>query len=117
MNPMGPNASQYFCDIEHRPAKTVAEGVKIRTFWGDHMLISIVELEANAVVPMHTHSEEQIGTVLSGEMVMIIGDEEKALQAGDTYIIPGDVPHKAVVGGGPARAIDVFNPVRKDYMY
>ena len=117
MNPAGKNQSQYFCDIENRSLKTCAEGVDIKTFWGDKMLVSIVSLDANAIVPMHSHPQEQIGTVLFGVMEMNIGDEKRRLNPGDTYIIPGGVEHNAVVGNEPAKSIDVFSPVREDYQY
>jgi hypothetical protein len=31
------------------------------------------------------------------------------------FIIPPDVPHRAVAVGGPAVVLDVFSPVREDY--
>jgi hypothetical protein len=31
------------------------------------------------------------------------------------FLIPPDVPHRAVAVNGPARVLDVFSPVREDY--
>jgi quercetin dioxygenase-like cupin family protein len=48
-------------------------------------------------------------------MELTIQDEARTCEAGDSYYIPGDVPHKAAVAEG-AVVIDVFNPPREDYL-
>ena len=108
---------QYFCDLENREAKETVPGVHIRTFWGNKMLLSIVNLAANVVVPAHSHPHEQAGTVISGEFEMTINGETRWLKPGDTYIIPGGVEHGARTGDTSARALDMFSPVRADYQY
>lgn len=108
---------QYFCDLENREAKEVLSGMNIRTFWGNEMLISIVDIEPHAVVPNHSHPHEQTGTIMSGELEMTIGGETRLLKSGDTYIIPGDVEHSAQASDAPARVLDVFSPVREEYQY
>ncbi len=108
---------QYFCDLENREAKEIVPGVQIRTFWGNKMLLSIVDLAANVVVPAHSHPHEQAGTVISGEFEMTINGETRRLKPGDTYIIPGGVEHGARTDDTPARALDAFSPVRADYQY
>ncbi len=108
---------QYFCDAENRESKEVAPGIHIRTFWSSEMLISIVDLAANAVVPAHSHPHEQLGTVISGEFELSIGGETRWLKPGDTYIIPGDVEHAARTGDTPAQTFEVFSPVREAYQY
>jgi quercetin dioxygenase-like cupin family protein len=107
----------YFCDLENREAKETVPGVLIRTFWGNEMLLSIVDLAANAVVPAHSHPHEQAGAVISGEFEMTIRGQTRRLKPGDTYIIPGGVEHGARTGDTPARALDMFSPVREDYQY
>ena len=108
---------QYFCDLENREAKETAPGVHIRTFWGNKMLLSIVDLAANAVVPAHSHPHEQAGTVISGEFEMTISGETRWLKPGDTYIVPGGLEHGGRTGEDPARVMDMFSPVREDYQY
>ena len=108
---------QYFCDLENREAKEVLPGMNIRTFWGNEMLLSIVDIEPHAVVPTHSHPHEQTGTIMSGELEMTIGGETHLLKPGDTYIIPGHVEHSARAGDAPARVLDVFSPVREEYQY
>lgn len=107
----------YFCDLENRPTKEVAPGVTIRTYWQAEMLLSVVDLAPKAVVPLHSHLHEQAGTVIWGEMELTIAGETRRLKAGDCYLIPGEVEHKAVAGPQAVRVIDVFAPVRKEYKY
>jgi len=108
---------QYFCDLENREAKETAPGAHIRTFWGKEMLLSIVDLAADSVVPAHNHPHEQAGTVISGKLELTIGGEKRWIKPGDTYIIPGGVEHGGRTGDTPAKILDVFSPVRKEYQY
>jgi quercetin dioxygenase-like cupin family protein len=48
-------------------------------------------------------------------MRLTVDDETRTCQAGDSYYIPGDVPHKAVTIED-ALVIDVFCPPREDYL-
>jgi quercetin dioxygenase-like cupin family protein len=89
--------------------------VKITTYAGDHAQLSVVDIPPDGVVDWHAHANEQMGMVLSGRALFHIGDEVKELQAGDLYLIPGNVKHKVIPIGGPARAIDVFYPIRDEY--
>jgi quercetin dioxygenase-like cupin family protein len=81
------------------------------------MLLSFADLEANAVVPMHSHPHEQAGTVIDGEIEITIAGETRRVKAGDTFIIPGGVEHGVVTGNAPAKVLDVFSPVREDYQF
>ena len=107
----------YFCDIVEREVKEVVPGIRIRTFWGEKMLLSVVDLDPDAVLPAHSHPHEQSGTVISGTMALTIAGETRWLEQGDAYIIPGGVEHSALAGSGPVRVIDIFSPVREEYKY
>ena len=54
--------------------------------------------------------------LLEGQATFFIGDEQKTLGPGDMWRIPGGVRHRVVVGDHPARAIDIFCPIREDYL-
>ncbi|MCP4542019.1 MAG: cupin domain-containing protein [Chloroflexi bacterium] len=108
---------EYFCDLENREAKDIVPGVQIRTFWGNEMLLSIVDFFPNSVVPAHSHPHEQAGTVISGTFELTIGGEARWIEQGDTYIIPGGVEHSGKTGDAHAKVLDVFSPVREDYQY
>ncbi|OYW24966.1 MAG: cupin [Planctomycetales bacterium 12-60-4] len=77
--------------------------------------LSYLEMEAGAEIPLHHHPHEQGGILLSGRMELTIGDETRVVEPGALYLIPPNVPHRAVAVGGPAVVLDVFSPVREDY--
>lgn len=107
--------SLYFPQASEYAAHTIFPGVEIRTCAADKMMLSVVEIAPRAVVEEHAHPHEQVGMVLQGRAVFVIGDEEKMLQAGDLYRIPGGVRHKVHALDEFVRALDVFNPPRDDY--
>ncbi len=92
-------------------------GVALRTFWGEHMLVSLVDLQAGAVIPPHSHPHEQVGMMLRGEMDLTIAGETRLVKPGDLYIIPGGVEHGVTVGDADAQCIEAFSPVREEYKY
>ncbi len=94
---------------------TIFPGVHIRTCAAEKTMLSIVDLEPHAVVEEHAHPHEQVGMVLAGKAIFLIGGEEKTLQAGDLYRIPGQVRHKVIALDEPVRALDLFHPIREDY--
>ena len=107
----------YFKDAQSRSPKELVPGARTRTFWGDRVLLSLVEIDANAEVPNHTHPHEQAGIVVEGEMEMGIGGEVQTIGPGDMYIIPGNVEHYARCSGTPAKVLDIFSPVREEFKY
>jgi quercetin dioxygenase-like cupin family protein len=108
--------SLYFPTPDECSRHTIFPGVRIRTCAAERMMLSLVELEPNAVVEQHSHPHEQVGMVLEGRLTFFIGGEEKTLRPGDMFRIPGGVPHRVVVLDQPARVLDIFNPVREDYL-
>ncbi len=79
------------------------------------MMMSVVDIAPHAVVEEHQHPHEQVGMLLEGRAIFFIGGEQKTLQAGDLYRIPGNVRHKVIALDQPVRAIDIFCPVREEY--
>ena len=107
----------YFIDASSRKPMELVPGARTRTFWGGQMLLSLVEVDANAEVPLHTHPHKQGGIIIEGELEMGIGGEVKLLQPADMYIIPGEVEHYAKAHAVKAVALDIFSPVREEFKY
>ena len=107
--------SQYFPTREECGQHTIFPGVAIQTFSVDKMLVSVVELAPGSIVAEHSHHHDQVGMWLEGRAIFTIGNEEKTVGPGDVYRIPGHVRHKVVVLDQPAKAIDIFSPIREEY--
>jgi len=108
--------SRFFPGPDECARHTIFPGVHIRTCGTDKMMVSVVDLEPHAVVEEHAHPHEQVGMLLEGKVLFIIGGEEKTLGPGDVWCIPGGVRHKVIVLDQPARALDIFTPVREEYL-
>ena len=107
----------YFKDAQSRDPMELIAGARTRTFWGEHVLLSLVEIDSGAEVPKHTHPHEQAGIVIEGELEMGIGGEVRTIRPGDMYIIPGNVEHYARSKNTPAKVLDIFSPVREEFKY
>ena len=104
-----------YIDWDQMQPIELAPGVQARAPYGENMMLSLLEMDEDAVVPLHTHPHEQGGIVLKGWVDLTIGEETQRRGEGDAYIIPPNVPHRAVAVGGPATCMDIFSPVREDY--
>jgi quercetin dioxygenase-like cupin family protein len=101
--------------MDSLPEFALAPGVSARALFGDATMLNLVELEPGAVVPQHAHPHEQMGIVISGEIVMIFEDGEHPCHAMDAMHIPSDVTHGAYAGPEGAVVLDVFAPIREDF--
>jgi quercetin dioxygenase-like cupin family protein len=105
-----------FIDIKDVEALEVLPGCRLRTPYSENLMLSYLEMDAGAIVPLHDHPHEQGGMLLKGRMELTIGDEVKICEAGSMFLIPPNTPHKAVAVDGPCVVLDVFTPIREDYV-
>lgn len=104
-----------FDSISSLELQRIWDGVHGRIVHGDRITLSVIELDPNSVVPEHSHEPEQLGICLSGSLVFRVGDESRELGPGETWSIPGNVPHEVHVGPDGAVVLDVFAPTRDDW--
>ncbi len=96
--------------------KDALEKVKIKTLvHGSKTLMAEFRLEQGAILPRHKHPHEQTGYLVSGKMDLTIGDRTYPVAPGDSWCIPGDAEHNAIAHERSV-AIEVFSPVREDYL-
>lgn len=92
------------------------KGIEMRVVPGDCLMAVWVQIEPNTVMPRHQHPHEQLGMLLEGEIEMTIGAETRLLQPGDSYVIPPNLEHGAETHATGCLVLDVFSPVREDYL-
>jgi quercetin dioxygenase-like cupin family protein len=107
----------YFHDPAGRTPASTMPGVSLRTFWGERILLAMIDLEPNADLPMHTHPHEQVGVVVRGSMTMTVAGETCECKVGTVFVVPGGVLHGVVVGPEGAATIETFAPVREEYKF
>lgn len=106
----------YFFNENSKPVKQLVEGISARSFWGKDIMLVVVDLEPNSILPNHRHFHEQAGLVLEGNLEFTIAGESRLLEPGDLYFIPGNMDHSVTVGSTPAKVLDVFTPIREDFI-
>jgi len=104
-----------FGDVSSLDLQRIWHGVHGRVVHGDRITLGVLELDANSVVPEHSHEHEQLGICLSGSLRFRVGDETRELGPGELWTIPSNVPHEVQVGSDGAVVIDVFAPTRDDW--
>jgi quercetin dioxygenase-like cupin family protein len=81
---------------------------------GDNLTLVEVRIAPGSEVPEHVHPHEQAGHVASGRVSFRIGTTEHDLGPGDSYLIPGDMPHY-VQAIDAVTLIEVFSPAREEF--
>ncbi len=104
----------FFFDVKNIEPKEPVEGVEMRIIHGNNMTMVFFSLAEGVGVPEHSHSHEQMGTVLKGSLEMRIGPETKVVKPGEAYHIASDVLHSGKCLEGPAAVLEVFTPRRDD---
>lgn len=98
--------------------ETVTPKITRRLVTGDKMMIAQVLLEKGAVVPMHSHHNEQVTQVLSGALRFWLHSEDAEpidVRAGEVLHIPAHVPHRAEALEDTVD-VDIFSPPRQDWL-
>jgi quercetin dioxygenase-like cupin family protein len=102
-------------DINRVSGREIVSGYFARFIHCTNVTIAYWEVEAGAELPEHVHPHEQVTNVIEGQFRMTIDGEDHLLGPGFVAAIAPDVPH-AGVALTPCRLIDVFYPVREDYL-
>jgi len=91
-------------------------GIRQKTLvYGAETLMVEFRLQKDAELPMHKHPHEQTGYLVSGRLDLTVGDETREMGPGDSWCVPGNTDH----GAKPlddSVAVEVFSPVREDYL-
>lgn len=101
--------------LVERTAVQAVEGVHLTQLaTGAEMSVQHFRIDPGAVVPEHSHPHEQAGWVEAGEAFFLVGSAELPVEAGDSFVIPGDEPHAVEVRGDePLVGVDIFHPPRE----
>lgn len=102
------------------PRESLAEEALTRSaIRGDDCLITMNWLQPHHEdQPPHSHPFDQTAFVFEGVMEFEIDGETFLVEAGEVVQIPAGMPHTArVVGDEVAFNVDVFAPIRQDYVY
>ena len=108
--------AKYFYSESNVEKRELLPGVYARLMWGENIMMGIIDINPGTEVPEHSHPHEQCGRVLEGAAWFYVGDSKQLLVTGDHYVIPGDVPHRVVATENGCTALDIWSPIREEYI-
>lgn len=109
-------ASKEFLMTKDIKWDTVGEGVKRKIMgYDDKIMLVHVAFDKGGIGPMHQHYHSQVTYVVSGSFDVTIDGKTETLKTGDSFYIPPNVIHGAICTE-PGELIDVFSPIREDFM-
>ena len=72
-------------------------------------VIGIAEIVPNVSIGKHTHPGPESGYMLEGEMtLMVAGQPDKVVKAGESYVVPPGAVHDAKTGAAGAKVIATY---------
>jgi quercetin dioxygenase-like cupin family protein len=84
--------------------------------WGEREMLARIILRKGAIVPRHSHENEQITYVLDGALRFTLGDGRViTVGSGEVLVIPSNMPHQAEALEDTID-LDVFSPPRADWI-
>jgi len=89
-----------------------------RLIWGKNAMISFVRMDPGSEFPRHIHPEDQLTHTVRGTVDQGVMDSTFPLsgEAGNVLFLPGGMVHSGKLGPIGADQLDVFWPVRPDYL-
>jgi quercetin dioxygenase-like cupin family protein len=105
-----------FTKADSRGYRDVLDGVKMKTLaHGERTLLAEFLIQKGAVIPVHQHPNEQTGYLVSGALRFTIEDEVLVAHPGDSWNLASELPHGAEALEDCV-VVEVFSPVREDYL-
>lgn len=100
------------------PKERVTNRIDRRIVSGEQAMVAHVYLEEGAIVPEHSHHNEQLTYILKGKLRFWVGEDFSRIidvAAGEVLHLPANVPHKAEALE-ETLDLDIFCPPRQDWL-
>ena len=97
------------------PAEQINPTISRQYITADRVTVARFELKRGAVVPQHSHENEQVSYIISGALKFVFEGRDIVVRGGEVLQIAPHVPHAAEATEDTV-AIDVFSPVRQDWV-
>ena len=83
---------------------------------GDLMLVE-VRFDRDGVGEPHSHdSHEQVSYIAQGSFRVTLGEEELTMKQGDSFYVEKNVTHGVVALEDGSIIVDVFTPIRDEFL-
>jgi quercetin dioxygenase-like cupin family protein len=98
------------------PVENIAEGIQRQMIIGEKIMVCRLRFAPRVVTPAHDHPHEQMTFVERGRVLFTVGETERIAKAGDTLHFPSGVWHGATMLEEEVVLIDIFSPIREDFL-
>jgi quercetin dioxygenase-like cupin family protein len=98
------------------PAQRIADGIERQMIVGQRLMICRLTLGPHVDTPAHSHPHEQMTMVEKGRVRFTIGGHAREAAAGDVLHVPSNVVHGATMLDEEVVLIDIFTPIREDFL-
>ncbi len=98
------------------PAEPIAEGITRQMIYGRALMVCRLTFTPGTVTAAHKHVHEQITFIERGRVRFILGTEERVLGPGDVVLLPSGLWHGATMLDEEVVLIDIFTPIREDFL-
>jgi quercetin dioxygenase-like cupin family protein len=102
-------------DWNSMPAEQLNPQITRRVVHTENLTIARLQIAKDAVVPEHSHVNEQVATVERGALKFQVAGHDVVLRDGQSLAIPSNVPH-SVVALEDTTVMDIFAPRRDDWL-
>ena len=97
-------------------SRQLLEGIHLTPLvHGEKTLMAKFKVARGAAIPAHSHPHEQTGILISGKLRFNVEGKIKDVETGDSWCLAGGVEHAAEALEDSV-IIEVFSPVREDYL-
>lgn len=117
---MSANAENTVTGLQHirfddSPMEQLNPLIDRQMAYGERTMLAKIILRKGAVVPEHSHENEQITYLLEGALRFMIQGKETIVRKGEVLVIPSNMPHSAEALEDTVD-LDVFCPPRADWI-
>ena len=98
------------------PIEHPGEGIERQMVVGQNLMICRFKFTPYLETPQHRHPHEQMSIVVSGRVRFFVEGEERVCSPGDVLQFPANCLHGATMMDEEVVLIDVFTPLREDFL-
>jgi quercetin dioxygenase-like cupin family protein len=97
-------------------SRQLLEGIDLTTLvHGEKTLMGQFKIAKGSAIPAHSHPHEQTGIMISGKLRFNVDGKIMDVVPGDSWCLLGGVEH-SVEALEDSVVVEVFSPVREDYL-
>ena len=98
------------------PTEQVADGIKRQMIVGENVMVCRFTFDPFVVTDVHSHPHEQVTLVVKGKAKFTIDGLAVIVAAGDVLHFPPHNSHGATMLDEEVILIDIFSPIREDFL-